>query len=322
MNYNLNKIITQVLASLTPRQRDIVELRYGLKGGKPQTLAAIGNRYGVTRERIRQIEAYAFRVAQTQFAKSEFTDIRTAMKTYLEQENGVRQSSLLANDWKENHNVVRCALETSGIARFHDEDKNNHAFWSISPDHIKRAMSFINEFVGALKVKSERLANLPCDPVAQNYIAISKKFAVSPHGQFGLAEWRDINPKVSRDWAFMALKKRQEPLHFLELTKEINKLRPNKKVNAQTIHNELIKDKRFILVGRGTYGLEEFNILPGTAREVLTHLLKKHGPMVGKDIVKLALTHRPFKEKTLIINLQNKNWFKRMDEGKYFVRKV
>lgn len=322
MNYNLSKIITQILGLLTPRQRDIVELRYGLKGGKPQTLAAIGNRYDVTRERIRQIEAHALRTVQTQFAKSEYAAVRAAMKNHLEQMNGVRECALLTNDWKENHNVVRCVLETSNSACFHSEDKNTYAFWSISPEHVKRAMAFINELVSALKVRSERPAYLPHDPVEQNYIAISKKFAVSPHGQFGLAEWREINPKVSRDWAFVVLKKRQEPLHFLELTKEINKLRPNKKVNAQTIHNELIKDKRFILVGRGTYGLEEFNILPGTAREVLTHLLKKHGPLPAKDIVRIALTHRPFKEKTLIINLQNKNWFKRLDEGKYFVKKV
>lgn len=322
MNCNLNKIITQILSLLTPRQRDIVELRYGLKGGKPQTLAAIGNRYGVTRERIRQIEAHALRAVQAQFAKSEYADVRAAIKNHLEQVNGVRACTLLASDWKESHNVVRCALETSGSARFHGEDKNTYAFWSLSPEHVKRAATFINELVHSLKVTSERPAHLPHDPVAQNYIAISKKFAVNPHGHFGLAEWRDINPKVSRDWAFVVLKKHQEPLHFLELTKEINKLRPNKKVNAQTIHNELIKDKRFILVGRGTYGLEEFNILPGTAREVLTHLLKKHGPLPAKDIVKIALTHRPFKEKTLIINLQNKNWFKRLDEGKYFVKKV
>lgn len=322
MNYNLNKIITQILVSLTPRQRDIIQLRYGLRGGEPRTLAAIGNRYGVTRERIRQIETHALRAVQTQFEQSEYTAVRAAIKNYLEQMNGVRACALFALDWKENHNVVRCVLETNGGAQFHPEDKNRYAFWSLSPEHVKRATAFINELVSTLKVQSERSIHLPHDPVAQNYIAISKKFAVNPHGQFGLAEWRDINPKVSRDWAFMVLKKFHEPLHFLELTKEINKLRPNKKVNAQTIHNELIKDKRFILVGRGIYGLEEFNILPGTAREVLTHLLKKHGPLPAKDIVKIALTHRPFKEKTLLINLQNKNWFKRLDEGKYFVKKV
>lgn len=322
MNCNVNKIVTQALAPLTPRQRDIIQLRYGLKNKAPQTLAAIGNRYGVTRERIRQIEAHALRAAQAQFARSEFADFKNAVKKHMEQWNGVRPYTLLAADFKENHQVMRCALEISDIARFHPEDKNNYGCWSLSDEHIKRATVFINELVNTLKTKSEHHTQLPQEAITQNYIAISKKFAVSPHGQFGLAEWRDINPKVSRDWAFLVLKKRQEPLHFLDLTKEINKLRPNKKVNAQTIHNELIKDKRFVLVGRGIYGLKEFNILPGTAREVLTNLLKKHGPLPAKEIIKITLAHRPFKEKTLIINLQNKNWFKRLDEGKYFVRKA
>lgn len=321
MDHNLAKIITQALAPLTPRQREIVGLRYGLKSAEGQTLAAIGKRYGVTRERIRQIEAQALKALKTQFEKEEFGGFRLAMADYLERHDGVRRHDLAAVDLGPS-NAVRCAFEASGIAKFYPEDKTRYAFWGVSENHVKQSAAFITELVSTLKKAAVRPAAMPKDAAAKNCISISKKFATSPHGEFGLAEWRDINPKVSRDWAFLVLKTAQKPLHFSSITTEINKIRPKKKVNAQTIHNELIKDKRFVLVGRGMYGLEEFNILPGTAREVLAHLLKKHGPMPAKQIIDLALTHRPFKEKTLLINLQNKNWFKRMDEGKYFVRKA
>lgn len=322
MELNPLKVITQALAPLTPRQRDIIQLRYGLKAASGETLAAIGKRYNVTRERIRQIEAQALRSLNVQFAKADFDGFRAGVAEYLESHNGMRRHDLVASDMNQNGNVIRCAFEASGIAQFHPEDKAHYAFWSLSDAHVKRGTAFTAELVSSLKRAAGKPAIMPTDAASVNYVSISKKFAVSPHGEFGLAEWRDINPKVSRDWAFLVLKKAQKPLHFSQITTEINKIRKTKKVNPQTIHNELIKDKRFVLVGRGMYGLEEFNILAGTAREVLSHLLKKHGPMHGKAIIELALTHRPFKEKTLLINLQNKNWFKRMDEGKYFVRKA
>ncbi len=321
MDYSIIKTINQALAPLTPRQRDIVQLRYGLKAGEGQTLAAIGKRYGVTRERIRQIEAQALRSLNVQFQKPEFEGFRTATAAYLTKHDGVRRHDLVATDLGP-ANVVRCAFESSGIAKFNPEDKNRYSFWSLSDDHAKRGAAFVADLVSTMKKNGTRPVTMPAEASAKNYVSISKKFATSPHGEFGLTEWRDINPKVSRDWAFLVLKKSQKPLHFSAITAEINKIRTNKRVNAQTIHNELIKDKRFVLVGRGMYGLQEFDILPGTAREVLSHLLKKHGPMIAKDIIILALSHRPFKEKTLLINLQNKNWFKRGGEGKYFVRKA
>jgi len=49
--------IDGVLSTLTQRERTIIELRYGLKDDHPRTLEEVGQEFGVTRERIRQIEA-------------------------------------------------------------------------------------------------------------------------------------------------------------------------------------------------------------------------------------------------------------------------
>ena len=49
--------LSRVLDSLPERDRKVLELRYGLKGERPRTLEEVGDRFGVTRERIRQIEA-------------------------------------------------------------------------------------------------------------------------------------------------------------------------------------------------------------------------------------------------------------------------
>lgn len=53
----LRERISEVLRSLTPREREVIELRFGLRDGHPKTLDEVAKTYGITRERIRQIEA-------------------------------------------------------------------------------------------------------------------------------------------------------------------------------------------------------------------------------------------------------------------------
>ena len=63
--YAINEVlkdeIEEVLCTLTPREEEVLKLRFGLKGGTCHTLGEVGNMFGVTRERIRQIEAKALR---------------------------------------------------------------------------------------------------------------------------------------------------------------------------------------------------------------------------------------------------------------------
>jgi len=60
-NNMLREKIDEVLATLTPREARILRLRFGLDTGIPYTLEEVGEKFGLTRERIRQIEGKALR---------------------------------------------------------------------------------------------------------------------------------------------------------------------------------------------------------------------------------------------------------------------
>ncbi|HAS95554.1 TPA: hypothetical protein DCS99_04015, partial [Candidatus Wolfebacteria bacterium] len=156
--------------------------------------------------------------------------------------------------------------------------------------------------------------------IGMNYLGISKKFSNNPYSDFGLSHWEEIAPKTARAKAYLILRKHGKPMHFRDIAHTINNTGFDKKpVYAQTIHNELIKDNRFVLVGRGMYGLTEHGFFPGTAKDVIRQILVDGGPLAQQEVVKMVSAQRFLKENTILLNLQNKKHFKRLDNGTYHV---
>jgi hypothetical protein len=112
------------------------------------------------------------------------------------------------------------------------------------------------------------------------------------------------------------MRKHGSPIHFLDIAKLIEKLF-NKKAHIATTHNELIKDKRFVLVGRGLYALAEWGYLSGVVKDVIKKVLSKHGPLPKDEIIQKVLKERFVKENTILVNLQNNRFFKKDKEGRY-----
>ncbi|MFA5386155.1 MAG: sigma factor-like helix-turn-helix DNA-binding protein [Candidatus Paceibacterota bacterium] len=336
----LKEIISGLLKDLSPRQREIIEGRFGLKGHKT-TLAALGNKHGLTRERVRQIEKDALGLVRKQISQEkELEKISRAVNSFIKNLGGVRREDIFVTDFRglvNDNNVtadqISFLFEALGTPEYHMEDNNFYGFWYSDKPTLKKATGLSGKFETMIAKKKEDLItkrNLNLfiekitkplkisDFVFSNYLSISKKFDVNPYGDFGLISWEEILPKTIRAKAYLVAKKSGQPLHFKKIAELINDMNFDKrKAHYQTVHNELIKDPRFVLVGRGMYGLTEFGYEHGTAKDVIASTLKKYGPLTSKKIIDLVCKQRLLKENTITINLNNKRYFRKLKDGRF-----
>lgn len=340
------QLVKLALEGLPAREQDVLRKRYGLEPGhEEQTLAAVGGRYGVTRERVRQIEALGLVQAEKNIKKQTLRSFAEQGAKIVDEAGGIYRESEFLPAFRaaigdktpeaEFAQAAKFILDVSGKVIRHREDDRFYAFWCRNESEVQRLARYTDKLASVLKAEREELFSNPNaflaaatagakpfrfdEATAQKWVAASKRFVANAYGDWGIAEWPEANPKTARDWAYLVLKKEQKPFHFTELARIIKKFRQDKVTNVQTVHNELIKDKRFMLVGRGSYGLFEFGIIPGTAREVIAHFLKKHGPLKFSELAKIILRERSFKESTILINLQNREFFRKLEDGRYTV---
>lgn len=161
------------------------------------------------------------------------------------------------------------------------------------------------------------LGTVPNPDTLESYLSISKLIKQNPYGEFGLVTWPSIKPRGVKDKAYAVLAKSGKPMHFREVAGAISKSGWSpKRAHPQTVHNELIKDPRFVLVGRGLYALTEWGFEPGTVSDVITGVLKiAKKPLSKDDITKRVLAQRFVKPNTVFLNLQNKALFRKTGEG-------
>ncbi|MBI4085561.1 MAG: hypothetical protein HY432_03620 [Candidatus Liptonbacteria bacterium] len=338
---SVDKILDWLWSHLDDRQRDVLAGRFGLNGDS-NTLAELGKKYDITRERIRQIEAAALNTlsekAPEHPAMSEFME---RSKKHIKNSGGVAKKlhflehhKNFIGDIEENH--LDLLVETTGHLRLHREDNDFWPFYYSDKENVNNAGGFISDWEKFLRARKEEILSSPkyhvhfrtfvkksrVNPAhAESYISISKRFHTNHYGDSGLSEWPEIKPVTIRDHIYLILKKESKPIHFVDIARLISERNAEKKALNATVHNELIKDPRFVLVGRGIYGLSEHGYKPGTAREVIQRILRENGPMRTKELVSTVQKERFFKPNTVLVNLQNKKFFLRQPNGTYVMRK-
>lgn len=323
MNFNYQKICKSLLKDLSERQREVISRRFGLESGERETLESIGRDFKVTRERIRQIENSGLSKLK------EKVNLLGKVFQYFTEElkrsgDLKKEETLLSQLGGKNYQPHVFFLLTLGdqFQRF-SETEEFHSLWTINPESVKLAKETINSFYQKLKeinrpIKLEEYEISPklTPQVLQSYLEISKIVQKNKEGFYGLKDWPEINPRGVKDKAYLVFKKEKRPLHFTEVAKLIG---PTALV--QTVHNELIKDPRFVLVGRGLYALKEWGYEEGQVKDIILKILKEAGrPLLKEEIIEKVLKQRFVKESTIWLNLNNKKYFVKTPEGKYIAK--
>ncbi len=337
-------VVTQLVSILNQRNKDIISRRFGLKTGAKETLESIGASYGITRERVRQIEEASMKQMREHLSEGFETKIKpfvTLVEGIIDQEGGViREHDLFvkffddAKTGSANAGLVFLLSLDSKLKRY-IEDEEFNTFWSLNNDKQKEFVTLVTTVVKTLNkhdapVEDQELSKIfaqlptkePLSKIIPNVIAISKEISKNIFNQIGLASWPEIKPRGVRDKSFLVLKRAAQPKHFREITQLINQHGFSKhKANVQTVHNELIKDKRFVLVGRGIYGLSEWGYERGTIKELIANILKKQGPMHKDKVIAQVMSTRFVKPNTIVLGLKDKKLFEHDPKGVVKLRK-
>lgn len=324
----------ELLRDLDQRSRRIVSRRFGLDGGEPKTLHAIGTTEGVTRERIRQIEQHVLHTFRGTKAAGAIPRVREALLELLKRLGGVAREDVLASLLYLESDTDRAALHLLLRSLPNVSDvRESERFWSHyeQAQHVDltrvldRARGVLteekrvlpdDEFLRSLKSR----AALPVEDASlRSALTVLRHVVRTPFGDWGLRGWAEVTPHGVGDKAYVVLKREGKPLHFTAITERINEARFDRRVaHVQTVHNELIRDARFVLVGRGLYGLKEWGYEPGTVADVLVRLLKASPQPLSRDeLVAGVLKERIVKRNTILLALQNRKLFHRLSDGRH-----
>lgn len=333
------KQVTKHFLSVLPRRaQDIITKRYGLGAEvKKMTLEAIGESYGITRERVRQIENFALAaIRKSDVFKQELPVFEELRKVMLAQGGLVPEHNFLENlsPDKAGQNHIHFLLVLGDLFVRHKEDEEFTHRWStdndtatkvheslrklyssLSDDELIEEAKMVDRFLSHLKDISEEYKN---EEILRRWLSLSKKIGKNPLGEWGAAHSPNVSARGVRDYAFLVLRKHGSPMHFTEVAKAIS-AHFDKRAHVATTHNELIKDKRFVLVGRGLYALSEWGYSSGVVRDVIADILKKNGPLTREEIIEKVMRERYVKPNTILVNLQNPKYFKKSKEDKYSV---
>ncbi len=351
----IETLVREILQNVPDRTRIILSRRLGLETGKQETLDTIGKDLKITRERVRQIESAGL----LQLAKRLPSSLDRVYKTvaeHLRHFDGVREEkrflhelAYVLNEPEQSEPQIRFLLLLNKQFVFIPSDDAHRALWAMDRASAERVLGFVKNFERALAKRSAPIATEQMESfvfdtakksgikttkpgIVMSYVSLSARVLFNPFGFIGMAHMKEIAPANVGDKALLVLQKAGKPLHFRELAQSINQhasvtsdFHPvwSRTVRAQTVHNELIRNPGFVLVGRGLYALKEWGYAGGTVRQIIADIMKKAGkPLSLQEVTRRVQKQKLVKASTIFINLQNKKFFAKDASGKYSLRRI
>lgn len=347
--------------NLSEKEKDIITKRFGLGVDKRYTLEEIGQKYGITRERVRQIENLSIKkLKELRELKEEIREAETLVVQLLEQYGGVMEESFFLenvlnylNAHSESENSLLFLAEhifTDNINKI-NQDKEFNNLWRLGVSDVDFLKKVITEMVNIIEQNGDPISldqllsqfkssaffndnkekilflttmleadETDVNKILESYLRASRKIRQDIFNNWGLISWGIVKPKKINDKIYLTLKKSGRPMHFTEITDSINGNAFDGKVAyAPTVHNELILDEKYVLVGRGIYALKEWGYKPGNVADVIEEIIRENGPLTKDEIIEKVLERRNVKRSTVYLSLMNHKKVKKNEKGKYAI---
>lgn len=337
----LKKAISESLDIIEQeREREIIVRRFGLNGQK-ETLEQIGEMLSITRERVRQLEKAILIRLQIAAEEGQIPAINAAEKILVRHLTEMGRVARLANitdkvygrktEPSERTGVYFIATFAKNLTIVEENDKYYAAIGIAEYGDSLTIKKRVDEVISVIRANKKPMTLDELDakldyehPDHIKAVASVSKLLATLNGVWGLVKWPAVNPKNIRDKIYVVLDAKKEPMHFSEIAKTIKESNfKRRNVTVQAIHNELIKDPRFVLIGRGIYALDAWGYKKGTISDIIKMImLKADEPLTREEIVKHVLKLRKVKETTILLNLQNKKLFKKVGKNSYALADV
>ncbi len=333
-----SEALNSIIGDLSTRSQEIIFSRYGIHGDGALTLEEIGGKYTITRERVRQVIREALKKVREKHNHPEFVKVKDTVILAITKNSGIisrkKLLRVLGNENLAEQAAVRFFLECINQIKSHEVKGELSFSYSLSDFNLEEWRQTKNATLSVLKKEKKPLTaeelfqfavgELESDLSKDHFVyhlEISQEIKQNNFGKWGAIKWKEISPKGTREKAYLVLKEAGNPLHFKEIASKIDKHHLNKKkTHPQTVHNELIKDGNFVLVGRGIYALSEWGYQKGTVKDVIKEIISKNNKPLNRDeILKKVLEIRQVKKSTIVINLNN--FFTKSKEGTYSIKK-
>lgn len=342
MDQNAEIIANAIQGSLKiieqDREREIISRRFGLSGQK-ETLEQIGETLSITRERVRQLEKAILVRLRIGGDDGIIPELAPAEKLLIRNLTEMGRVARVSNLADKIYGRPASPSEIAELAFIGDIstsltllDNNDRFYQAIGIAEYGDRLALIEKIDQVVNTIKKHGSPMTLDQLDEKLdyehpshiaaVASLSKALATLNGLWGLAKWPEVNPKNIRDKIYVVLEANKQPMHFSEISKTIaNSNFKRKNVTTQAIHNELIKDPRFVLIGRGVYALNSWGYKKGTVSDVITQILKEADrPLTREEVVREVLRARRVKETTILLNLQNKKLFDRIDKDHYVIK--
>lgn len=335
-NLFFEEVVDSITKDINERAIAMIADRFGFGKKNPKTLGQIGENYGITRERVRQIIKEAISKVKHKSKNDDlFKQAEEKLGFVIGKKHGIiskKDLLKMMKDSGEEENFISFILHCSDNFKIIEEEIDMEEavalhhfdleFWKNIKEKAKNILGkhkkalhsdhFFDEF---LKVHPELDKEM-----FFNFLGVSKEIKRGVFEKWGIHNWKEISPKGVREKAHLVIREKNKPLHFRDVAKLIDEYKlSKKKTHPQTVHNELIKDEKFVLVGRGTYALREWGYQRGTVKDVINEILKNSNePLHQDEVIEKVLSVRNVKKTTVIINLNK--FFDKLDRQKYSIK--